>query len=77
MGAVAMPCSPQLRRHDLELRASAAAPALCVAGEELLDELPDGVPAMTLAEVAATLDEDRAAGDARGDRGDGRRGSRR
>ncbi len=59
MGAVALPCSPQLRRHDLELRASAAAPTLCVAGEAELGELPDGVPAMTLAEVAASLDEDR------------------
>jgi acyl-coenzyme A synthetase/AMP-(fatty) acid ligase len=59
MGAVALPCSPQLRRHDLELRASAAAPALCVAGEDSLGELPDGVPAMTLDEVAETLDEDR------------------
>ncbi len=59
MGAVALPCSPQLRRRDLELRAGAAAPALCVVGEELLSELPDGVPAMTLAEVTTTLDEDR------------------
>jgi acetyl-CoA synthetase len=59
MGAVALPCSPQLRRHDLELRAGAAAPALCVIEEGLLGELPDGVPAMTLAEVAETLDEDR------------------
>jgi acyl-coenzyme A synthetase/AMP-(fatty) acid ligase len=59
MGAVALPCSPQFRRHDLELRASAAAPALCVGAEDLLAELPDEVPAMTLAEVAETLDEDR------------------
>ncbi|HSS04440.1 MAG TPA: AMP-binding protein [Solirubrobacterales bacterium] len=59
MGAVALPCSPQLRRHDLELRAAAASPALCVVGEDLLGELPDGMPAMTLEEVAATLDEDR------------------
>jgi len=59
MGAVALPCSPQLRRHDLELRASAAAPALCVGEAELLGELPDGVPAMTLEDVAAVLDEDR------------------
>ena len=59
MGAVALPCTPQLRRHDLELRASAASPALCIGEEELLGELPDEVPAMTLAEVAATLDEDR------------------
>jgi acyl-coenzyme A synthetase/AMP-(fatty) acid ligase len=59
MGAVALPCSPQLRRHDLELRASAAAPALCVGEEGLLGELPDEVEAMTLAEVGETLDEDR------------------
>jgi acyl-coenzyme A synthetase/AMP-(fatty) acid ligase len=59
MGAVALPCSPQLRRHDLERRASAAAPALCVAAEETLGELPGDVVAMTLDEVAATLDEDR------------------
>ncbi len=59
MGAVALPCNPQLRRHDMELRASAAAPALCVVEEGLLDEVPDGVAAMTLAEVAETLDEDR------------------
>ena len=60
MGAVALPCSPQLRRHDLEQRVSAARPALCVADGEMLGELPDGVPAMTLDEVAATLDEDRS-----------------
>jgi acetyl-CoA synthetase len=59
MGAVALPCSPQLRRHDMELRAGAAGPALCVVEEGLLDELPGGVAAMTLAEVAETLDEDR------------------
>jgi len=59
MGAVALPCSPQLRRHDLEQRASAAAPALCVAAGELLGELPDDVPAMTLEEVAEAMDEDR------------------
>jgi acyl-coenzyme A synthetase/AMP-(fatty) acid ligase len=58
MGAVAMPCNPQLRRKDLEVRVSAANPALCIGQEELLDEVPDGVPAMTLAEVAEALDED-------------------
>jgi acetyl-CoA synthetase len=60
MGAVALPCNTQLRRHDLELRGAAAAPKLCVGEESLLGELPDDVPAMTLAEVAAALDEDRA-----------------
>jgi len=60
MGAVALPCNTQLRRHDLELRVGAAAPRLCVGEEALLAELPDGVPAMTMAEVAGVLDEDRA-----------------
>ncbi len=59
MGAVALPCSTQLRRADLEHRVVAANPALCVGEEDLLAELPDGVPAMTMAEVAAVLDEDR------------------
>ncbi len=58
MGAVAMPCNPQLRRKDLELRVNAANPKLCIGQEELLGELPDGVPAMSLAEVAEALDED-------------------
>src|SRR5436190_12821481 len=60
MGAVALPCNPQLRRKDLELRATAANPKLCIGEESLSGELPDGVPAMTLAEVADALDEDRA-----------------
>ena len=59
MGAIALPCNTQLRRADLEHRVAAANPALCVGEEALLAELPDGVPAMTLADVAAVLDEDR------------------
>jgi acyl-coenzyme A synthetase/AMP-(fatty) acid ligase len=59
MGAVALPCSPQLRRHELGARASAAAAALCVVDEALAGELPEGLAAMTLAEVAEALDEDR------------------
>ncbi len=59
MGAVALPCNTQLRRHDLELRVAAANPALCVGEENLLAELPEGVPAMTMAEIADVLDEDR------------------
>jgi acyl-coenzyme A synthetase/AMP-(fatty) acid ligase len=59
MGAVALPCNTQLRRHDLELRVAVAAPKLCVGEEGLLAELPGGVPGMTMAEVAAVLDEDR------------------
>jgi acyl-coenzyme A synthetase/AMP-(fatty) acid ligase len=59
MGAVALPVSTQLRRHDLELRIAAANPVLCVGEERLLAEMPDGVPTMTMAEIAAVLDEDR------------------
>jgi acyl-coenzyme A synthetase/AMP-(fatty) acid ligase len=59
MGAVALPCNTQLRRNDLAHRAAAANPALCIGDEELLGELPDGIPYMTLAEVGAALDEDR------------------
>jgi acyl-coenzyme A synthetase/AMP-(fatty) acid ligase len=58
MGAVVLPCNPQLRRKDLELRVEATGPRLCVGEERLLGELPDGVPAMTLADVADALDED-------------------
>ncbi len=59
MGAVALPCSTQLRRHDLALRIVAANPALCVGEDALLAELPEGVETMTMDEVAAVLDEDR------------------
>jgi acyl-coenzyme A synthetase/AMP-(fatty) acid ligase len=59
MGAVALPCSTMLRRHDLEHRVAAAGPKLCVGEEELLAELPGGVPTMTMADFAAVLDEDR------------------
>jgi acetyl-CoA synthetase len=59
MGAVALPCNPQLRRHDLEVRVNAAEPKLCIGEEDLLGELPDGVPVMTLGDVADAIDEDR------------------
>ena len=59
MGAVALPCNTMLRRHDLEHRIAAANPKLCVGEEALLAELPDGVPAMTMAEIAEVMDEDR------------------
>ena len=44
MGAVALPCNPQLRRKDLELRAAAADPKLAVGEQRYLGELPDGDP---------------------------------
>ena len=58
VGAVALPCNPQLRRHDLETRIAAANPTLAVVDEAYAGELPDGVPAMTLGEVARVLDEE-------------------
>jgi acyl-coenzyme A synthetase/AMP-(fatty) acid ligase len=58
MGAVALPCNTMLRRHDLEHRVGAADPRLCVGEESLLAEMPDGVPVMTMADVARVLDED-------------------
>jgi acyl-coenzyme A synthetase/AMP-(fatty) acid ligase len=58
MGAIALPCNTQLRRGDLELRARVAGPALCVGEEDLLAELPDGIPAMTIADVARVMDEE-------------------
>jgi len=59
MGAVALPVNTQLRRHDLELRVSAAQPVICVGESDLLAELPEGVPALDLEEFARILDEDR------------------
>ena len=59
MGAIALPCNTQLRRKDLEHRVAVADPVLCVGEDELLSELPEGVACMTIAEVAAVLDEDR------------------
>jgi acetyl-CoA synthetase len=59
MGAIALPCNPQLRRKDLEIRVAAAAPKLCIGEESVLGELPEDVAAMTLGEVADALNEDR------------------
>jgi acetyl-CoA synthetase len=59
MGAVAMPCNPQLRRKDLELRVAAANPALAIGEEPQLEELPEGIPYMTMEDVVEALDEDR------------------
>jgi acyl-coenzyme A synthetase/AMP-(fatty) acid ligase len=59
MGAVALPCNTMLRRADLEHRVAAADPVLCVGEEDLLAELPGGVPTMTMADVVAVMDEDR------------------
>jgi acyl-coenzyme A synthetase/AMP-(fatty) acid ligase len=59
MGAVALPCNPQLRRKDLELRARVAGPMLAVGEAQYLGELPDGIPYMDMDELAQVFDEDR------------------
>ncbi|MDP9228744.1 MAG: AMP-binding protein [Actinomycetota bacterium] len=58
MGAVALPCNPQLRRKDLELRIAAANPVLCIGEESCLGELPAGVPAFEMSDLARIFDED-------------------
>ncbi|HVD39048.1 MAG TPA: AMP-binding protein [Solirubrobacterales bacterium] len=58
MGAVALPCNTMLRRHDLEHRVAAADPKLCVGEDGLLAEMPEGVPLMTMGDIARVLDED-------------------
>ena len=59
MGAIALPCSTQLRRDDLAHRVAASDPAVCVGEDELLAELPESVERMTLDELWSALDEDR------------------
>jgi acyl-coenzyme A synthetase/AMP-(fatty) acid ligase len=59
IGAIALPCNPQLRRADLEHRVAAANPKLAIGEDHCLAELPGGVPAMTIGEVAEVLDEER------------------
>ena len=58
MGAVAMPCNPQLRRKDLELRVEAAKPVLCIGEERYLEQMPPGVPTLGMDDLATILDED-------------------
>ena len=65
MGAVALPCNTQLRRHDLELRVAAASPdALRRRGGAARRAPRRASPTMTMDEVADVLDEDLPAGDA-------------
>ena len=59
VGAVALPCNTQLRRHDLAHRVTVAAPALALGEARWLSELPDGIDYMDLDDVAAILDEER------------------
>ncbi len=58
MGAIALPCNPQLRRKDLKVRVGAANPALCIGEERYLGELPDGVPYLHMSDLERIFDED-------------------
>jgi acetyl-CoA synthetase len=59
IGAIALPCNPQLRRNDLAHRVSAANPRLAIGEDEYLAELPGGVATMTMDELRDVLDEER------------------
>ena len=59
IGAIALPCNPQLRRADLEYRVAAANPSLAIGEDEYLAELPGGVATMTMGELWDVLDEER------------------
>jgi len=59
IGAVALPCSTQLRSADLARRVAVADPVLAIGEGELLAGLPAAVPTMDLEEVGSILDEER------------------
>ncbi len=59
IGAVALPCNTQLRRADLAHRIAVADPAIALGEERWLEQLPEGVPYMDLAEIHEILDEER------------------
>jgi acetyl-CoA synthetase len=58
MGAIALPCSTQLRRKDLETRIAAANPVLAIGENEALGQLPGGIETMNMDEVAVATDDD-------------------
>lgn len=58
MGAVALPCNPQLTASDLSMRASQANPALAIGEERYLQALPAGVPYLDMDDLARAFDED-------------------
>jgi len=58
MGAIALPCSTQLRRVDLDHRVRSANPTLAIGEDAPLGELPGGVEAMTMDEIAEVIDDD-------------------
>lgn len=58
MGAVALPCSPQLTREDLAWRVAETGATLAIGEPEYLAELPEGLPYLDLADLERIFDED-------------------
>ncbi|MCO5316450.1 MAG: AMP-binding protein [Solirubrobacterales bacterium] len=58
MGAIALPCNPQLTREDLAERIAAANPVLAIGEERYLSALPDGLPYLDLGDLERIFDED-------------------
>ena len=59
MGRCCCPATPSSGVTTWPSGQGSRTPALCVGEEDLLAELPDGIPYMTMDEIAAVLDEDR------------------
>ncbi|MCB0828323.1 MAG: AMP-binding protein [Solirubrobacterales bacterium] len=60
MGAVALPCNPQLTAADLTKRVAATDPALAIGEDRYLAGLPDGVPYLDMRDLERIFDEDLA-----------------
>lgn len=58
MGAIALPCNPQLTRDDLTDRVAAANPVLAIGEERYLASLPDGIPYLDMDDLARIFDDD-------------------
>jgi acetyl-CoA synthetase len=58
MGAVALPCNPQLTADDLALRVTATNPALAIGEERYLAAMPGGVTCLDMNDLARAFDED-------------------
>jgi len=58
MGAIALPCNPQLTREDLAERIAASNPVLAIGEESYLSALPDGVPYLDMADLVRIFDDD-------------------
>lgn len=58
MGAIALPCNPQLTRDDIAERVAAADPVLAIGEERYLSALPDGLPYLDMDDLDRIFDDD-------------------